>query len=83
MDRSVFRPNIVKKLEPCEPLKPATVLRTVRFDRGSSGFLHFSHRAVLRGKRTAKMNGSRFFRSDRTVRSGFQNLACSINIIYL
>ena len=69
-----FPAKYSKKMEPCEPLKPATVLRTVRFDRSSSGFLHFSHRAVLRGKRTAKMNGSRFFRSDRTVRSGFQNL---------
>ena len=63
-----------KKMEPCEPLKPATVLRTVLFDRGSNGFMHFSHRAVLRGKRTAKMSGSKIFRSDRTVRSGFQNL---------
>ena len=35
----------------------------------------FSHRAFLEAKRTAKMSGSRFFRSDRTVRSEFQNLA--------
>ena len=34
----------------------------------------FSHRTVLKAKRTAKINSSRFFRSDRTVRSGFQNL---------
>ena len=66
-----------KKMEPCKPLKPATVLRTVRFDRSSSNFMHFSHRAILRGKRTAKMSGSRFFRSDRTVRSGFQNPDCN------
>ena len=51
-----------------------TVLRTVRSDRGSHGFLLFSHGAVLEAKRTVNMNGSRFFRSDRTVRSGFQNL---------
>ena len=34
----------------------------------------FFPRAVLEAKRTRKMNGSGFFRSDRTVRSGFQNL---------
>ena len=52
-----------------------TVLKTVRSDRGSHGSLLLSHRAVFAAKRTAKMNGSRGFRSDRTVRSGFQNLA--------
>ena len=52
-----------------------TVLRTVRSDRGSHGSLLFSHRAVLEAKRIAKMCGLRFSRSDRTVRSGFQNLA--------
>ena len=52
-----------------------TVLRTVRFDRGSHGFLLFSHGAVLEAKQTVNMNGSRFFRSDRMVRSGFRNLA--------
>ena len=31
---------------------------------------------VLEAKRTAKMNGSRFFQSERTVRSEFQNLVC-------
>ena len=36
------------KMEPCKPLKPAMVLKTVRFDRGSSGFMHFSHREVLK-----------------------------------
>ena len=50
------------------------VLRTIRSDRGSHGSLHFSHRVVLETKRTAKMNGSRFSRLDRTVRSRFQNL---------
>ena len=68
-----FPAKYSKKMESCEPLKPATVLRTVRFDRVSSGFMHFSHRTVLRVKRTVKMNGWRFFRLDRTVRSGFQN----------
>ena len=62
-----------KKMEPCEPLKLATVLRTVRFDRGSSSFMHFSYRMVLRVKRTAKISGLRFFLSDRTVQFGFQN----------
>ena len=51
-----------------------TVLRTIRSDRGSHGSLHFSHRAVLEIKRTAKMNGSKFSRSDHTVRSRFQTL---------
>ena len=37
----------------------------------------FFPRAVLEAKRTVKMNGSRFFRSDCTVRSEFQNLACN------
>ena len=50
------------------------VLRTERSDRGSHGFLLFSHRTVLDAKRTVKMNGLRVFRSDRPVRSGFQNL---------
>ena len=52
-----------------------TILRTVRSDRGSYGSLFFSHRTVLEAKRTAKMSGSRFFRLDHTVWSGFQNLA--------
>ena len=34
----------------------------------------FSHRTVLEAKRTAKINRSRFFQSDRTIRFGFQNL---------
>ena len=51
------------------------VLRTMRSDCGSHGFLLFSHRVVLDAKRTVKMNGLRVFRSDRTVRFGFQNLA--------
>ena len=51
-----------------------TVLRTVRSDCDSHGFLLFSHRAVLEAKRTAKMSGLRFSQSDRTVQSRFQNL---------
>ena len=50
-----------------------TVLRTVRFDRGSHGSLLLSSRTVLDAKRTTKMSGLRFFRSDSTVRSGFHN----------
>ena len=50
-----------------------TVHKTVRSDRGSHGSLLLSSRTVLDAKRTAKMSGSRFFRSDRTVRSGFHN----------
>ena len=50
------------------------VLKTVRSDRSSHGSLLFSHKAVLEAKRTAKMSGSRFSKSDCTVWSGFQNL---------
>jgi len=48
-----------------------TVLRTVRSDHGLHDSLFFSPRAVLEAKRIVKMNGSRFFRSDRTVQFGF------------
>ena len=78
-----FPAKYSKKMEPCEPLKPATVLRTVRFDYGSSGFMYFSHRAVFKGKRTAKNERFEVFRSDRTVRSGFQNLAHKCNELQL
>ena len=56
-----------------------TVLRTVRSDRGSDGSLFFAHITVLEAKRTVKMNDSRFFQSDRTVRSVFHNLAYIID----
>ena len=56
-----------------------TVLKTVRFDCGSHGSLLFAHRTILEAKRTTKMNGSRFSRLDRTVRSGFQNLDFELN----
>ena len=52
-----------------------TILRIVRSDRGSHGSLLFSHRAILKAKRTVKMSSSRFSRSNRTVQSRFQNLA--------
>jgi len=55
-----------------------TVLRTVRSNRGSHGSLLFSYKAVFEAKRTAKMSGSRFSWSDRTVRSGFQNLGVEL-----
>ena len=77
-----FPTKYSKKMEPCKPLKPATVLRTVRFDCGSSGFMHFSHRAVLKGKNSKKW-AVRGFSSDRTVRSGFQNLAHKCNELQL
>ena len=51
-----------------------TVLRTMGFDCGSHKSLFFPHRAVFETKRIAKMNRLRFFRSDRMIRSGFQNL---------
>ena len=48
---------------------------------GSHGSLLFSHWAVLEAKKTTKLRGSRFFRSDCTVRSGFQNLTYEMTII--
>ena len=70
-----FPTKYCKKMEPCEPLKPATVLRTVRFDCGSSDFMNFSHREVLSSKTTGMTRGSRLIRSDRTVRSESENHA--------
>ena len=66
--------------EPCEPWKPATVLRTVWSNHRSSGFMLFSHREVLRAKRTAKYCDSRLIRSDRMVRSRFENYDYVYNI---
>ena len=64
-----------------------TVHRTVRSDRSSHESLLFPDRTVLDVKKTTKMNSSKFSRSDRTVRSGFQNLGCMyaaiINIKYI
>ena len=37
--------------------------------------LLFSHKAVLEAKKTTKLRDSQFFRSVRTIQSGFQNLA--------
>ena len=51
-----------------------TVLRTVRSDRGSHESLLFSHREVLEAKRTAKMNGSRFFNQTIQSSPGFKTL---------
>ena len=53
------------------------VLKTVRSDYSSHGSLLFSHRAVLKAKRTAKMSSLRFSRSDRTIQFGFQNLVAN------
>ena len=53
------------------------VLRTVRFNRSSHGSLLFSHRAVLKTKRTAKMSSLRFSWSDRMIQSEFQNLVAN------
>ena len=64
----------MKESEPSEPSKPVTVHRTGRSDRGPDGSMLFSHVTVPYLKPTVNMNGSRVFRSDRTVRSGFNNL---------
>ena len=39
-----------------------------------AGPCFFLHETILYPKQIVKLNGSRFFRSDRTIRSGFQNL---------
>ena len=61
--------------EPSEPCEPVTVHRPGRSDRGPDGSMLFSHGTVPYLKWTVNLNGSRVFRSDRTVRSGFNNLA--------
>ena len=55
--------------QPPEPCEPVTIHRS---DRGLDGSMLFSHGTVLHLKQTAKVNGSRVSRSDRTVRSGFK-----------
>ena len=60
--------------EPSEPCEPVTVHRPGRSDRGPNGSMLFSHGTVPYLKWTVNLNGSRVFRSDRTVRSGFNNL---------
>ena len=55
---------------------------TVRPNHGSHGSLLFSHRAVLVTKKTAKLRGLRFFRSDCTIWSGFQNPALDITFLF-
>lgn len=49
------------------------VLRTVRFNHGSSGSMLFLYGAVLRVERTAMMRGSRLIGLDRTIQFGFKN----------
>ena len=61
--------------EPSEPCEPVTVHRPGRSDRSPDGSMLFSHGTVPYLKWTVNLNGSRVFRSDRTVRSGFNNLA--------
>ena len=48
-----------------------------RSDHDPDGSMLFSHGTVPYHKPTVNLNGSRVFRSDRTVRSGFNNLALS------
>ena len=70
-----YWPKLCPKKELSESQKSVTVLRTVRSDHGSHGFLFFSHRTVFEIKKTTKLRSSRFSRSDRTVWYRFQNLA--------
>ena len=65
------------RLKESEPSEPVTVHRTRRSDRGPDGSMLFSHGTVPYLKPTVNLNGSQVFRSDRTVRSRFNNLALS------
>ena len=58
--------------QPPEPREPVTVHRTEQSDCGSDGSMLFSHGTVQHLKQTVEVNGSRVFRSDRTVWSGFK-----------
>ena len=74
----------IKKIKnkPSEPQKPVTVHRTGWSDRSLCRSLLFLHGTVLHPKQIVKLYGSRFFRSDLMVRSGFQNLALQC-LLYL
>ena len=61
-----------------EKLKQKETIRTSKTGHGSRNWAVgqlFLHGTILHPKQTVKFNGSRFSRSDHTVRSGFQNLA--------
>ena len=62
------------RLKESKPSEPVTAHRTGRSDRGLDGSMLFSHGTVPYLKPTVNLNGSRVFRSNRTVRSGFNNL---------
>ena len=66
------------RLKESEPSEPVTVHRTGWSDRGPDGSMLFSHGTVPYLKPTVNLNGSRVFRSDRMVRSGFNNLAFNL-----
>ena len=90
MERRRLRAETRQLFEPCEPV---TVHRIGWSDRGPDRSMLFSHGTIPYLKQTVNLNGSRVFRSDRTVRSGFNNLVPKIitlkvtslnfNIIYL
>ena len=65
------------RLKESELSEPVTAHRTGRSDRGLDGSMLFSHGTVPYLKQTVNLNGSRVFRSDRTVRFGFNNLGFS------
>ena len=71
VERRRFWAETRQSFEPCEPI---TVHRTGWSNRGPDGSMLFSHGMVPYLKRTVKLNGSWVSRSDRTVRSGFNNL---------
>ena len=70
-------------MQPFKPFEPAMVHRTGRSDRGPDGSMLFSHGMVPYLKRTVKLNSSRVSQSDRTVRSGFNNLDFGLKIASL
>ena len=67
-------PEKLKQKETVRTQKSVMVHRTGWLDRGLCKSLLFLHGTVLHPKQIVKLNGSRFSRSERTVRFGFQNL---------
>ena len=66
-------------MQPFKPCEPATVHRTGQLDCSLDESMLFSHGTIPYLKLTVKLNCSRVSRSDRTIRSGFNNLEWELN----
>ena len=67
--------DAVLRLETRQLFEPVMVHRTIRLDCGPYRSMLFLHGTVLHLKQIVEVDGSRVSRSDRTVQSGFKNLA--------